>query len=228
MRLDHFRSMVERLAGEVPPQYLEGIAAVEVSPKTLPHPVHPHVFTLGECIPIDTGTDQVLSRVVLYHGSFSELSRERADFDWQTETWDTLLHELRHHVEWQAESDALGDYDWAAEQNFARGSGRPFDPVFYRSGERAAEGVFRVDDDVFIERTVSRSPPRQAAVTWHGRHYTVTVPEAPPPLFLSLEGLAHPPSGEVVMVFHRRPRLWDLLRRPAAVTQERARAEPVE
>ena len=220
--------MVERLAGEVPEQYLQGIAAVEVSSKTIPHPFHPHVFTLGECIPIETGSDHVLSRVVLYHGSFSELARERDDFDWQAEAWETLLHELRHHVEWQAETDSLGEYDWAAEQNFARGAGHPFDPAFYRSGERSAEGVYRVDDDVFIERLVSGVLPTEVEVTWHGRRYVVAVPEARPPLYLALDGLAHPPSGEVVMVFRRRLRLWDLLRRPGTVTQERASAEPVE
>src|SRR5713226_1669483 len=152
MRFDDFRLLVERLLREVPPAYLDGVVVVEVSPKAVPHPVRGDVYTLGECIPLEwsgNGAD-LQSRVVLYHGSFAALAR-LGDFDWREEAWETLSHELRHHLEWRANSSALEAYDWAAEQNFARQEGHPFDPVFYRSGEKIADGVYKVEDDVFIE-----------------------------------------------------------------------------
>ncbi|UCF39654.1 MAG: metallopeptidase family protein [Gemmatimonadota bacterium] len=227
MRFEHFRSMVERLAADIPEQYLAGVAAIDVSPKTIPHPLDAHVYTLGECIPIDTGTDEIQSHVVLYHGSFRELAAERAGFDWRHEAWDTLLHELRHHVEWRARSEELEAYDWAVEHNFARAAGRPFDPVFYQSGERVAEGVFRLDDDVFIEQVV-RERPAVAEFVWHGGAYRVAVPSRPLPLYLLLDGLDHPTSGDVVLVLRRKPRLRDLFRGAPPVTQEHARVESAE
>jgi hypothetical protein len=226
MRLDHFRDMVERMAAEVPPDYMVGVAAIEVSPKSLPDPVRAGVYTMGEWIPFDIGSDEVVSRVVLYHGSFLELSRERPDFDWRDEAWETLLHELRHHLESKARATELESYDWAVEQNFARLDRQPFDALFYRSGEVVTEDVYRVDDDVFIERVVRELPP-VVEVHWHGARYAAPVPEGALPLYLALDGLAHPPSGDVLVVFRRKPSLWDLFRPTPAVIQVRAHAESV-
>src|SRR3989441_4121362 len=151
MRFDDFRQLVERLLREVPPAYLDGVVVVEVSPKAVPHPVRGDVYTLGECIPLEWSGNgaNLQSRVVLYHGSFAALARV-GGFDWREEAWETLSHELRHHLELRANSRALETYDWAAEQNFSRQEGQPFDPLFYRSGEKIADGVYKVEEDVFI------------------------------------------------------------------------------
>jgi hypothetical protein len=141
MQLSDFRSLIERLLAGVPPEYRAGVVVVDVSPKSVPHPIHPDVYTLGECIPLEWSGDgsDLESRVVLYHGSFAALSR-LGDFDWREEAWETLTHELRHHLEWRARVGALVAYDWAAEHNFARHEGRPFDPAFYRAGEKIEPG----------------------------------------------------------------------------------------
>src|SRR3990170_152168 len=124
MDLRGFRALVDRMVAAVPPKYLDGVFAIEVSPKTVRHPVYPSVFTLGECIPVEAAEDPPPSRVVLYHGSFQELARERRDFDWRAGAWETLTHELRHHLEWRARSGGLDAYDWAAGQHFRRARGR--------------------------------------------------------------------------------------------------------
>src|SRR6266516_2529216 len=106
VRLDDFRSLVERLEREIPPEFTGGVVAVDVSPKALPHPVHGDVYTLGECVPLEwsgSGAD-LHSRIILYHGSFASLAR-LGGFDWREETWETLTHELRHHLEWRANVD---------------------------------------------------------------------------------------------------------------------------
>src|SRR5262245_42748828 len=135
MRLDDFRRMVQDMAAQVPSAYLDGIAAIDVSPRTVPHPSRSHVYTMGECIPLDVAADPAPSRVVLYYGSFKSLATERPDFDWRAEAWDTMTHELRHHLEWRANAPDLERYDWAAEQSFARSEGERFDPTFYLAGE---------------------------------------------------------------------------------------------
>jgi len=218
MRFDDFRQLVERLLREVPPAYLDGVVLVEVSPKAVPHPLRGDVYTLGECIPLEwsgNGAD-LQSRVVLYHGSFAALAR-LGDFDWREEAWETLSHELRHHLEWRANSGALEAYDWAAEQNFARQEGQPFDPLFYRSGEKIAEGVYKVEDDVFIENWEEGRPSGERFEgVWHGRLYHVSLPGGVrPPAFLTLEGLDEPPPGEAVLVVARKSSLGDVWHRPA-------------
>lgn len=200
----------------MPAEFRDGIVTIEASPKTVPHPVRAEIYTLGECIPLEwsgSGAD-LQSRVVLYHGSFQALAR-LGEFDWRAEAWETLTHELRHHLEWRANVAALEAYDWAAEENFKRHEGQPFDPVFYRSGERVAEDVWKIDDDVFVEGG--------AEFTWHGRRYRVRI-EAKPPAFLTLEGLEEPPPGEAVLVVPRKATLFNFWRRPV-VTQAVVKVE---
>jgi hypothetical protein len=44
---------------------------------------------------------------------------------------------------------------------------------------------------------------------------------------VALDGLDEPPSGEVFLVFRRKPRLMDLVRSPDAPGMERTHVEPV-
>lgn len=224
MQFDDFRSLVERLQGEIPREFHGGVVAIEVSPKTVPHPVRAEIYTLGECIPLEwsgSGAD-LQSRVVLYHGSFQALAR-LGEFDWRVEAWETLTHELRHHLEWRANVAALEACDWAAEENFKRHEGAAFDVAFYKSGERLADGVYKVDDDMFIEGVGSGE---WYPLMWHGLSYRVPMPaRAVPPAFLTLEGLDEPPPGDAVLVVPRRASLFTFWRRPvvtqALVTVER-------
>ena len=231
MKYADFRTLVDALAREVPADFRDGIVAIEVSPKSVPDPVRGGVYTLGECIPLEWSGNgaNLQSRIVLYHGSFAALARpDAAKFDWRREAWDTLAHELRHHLEWRADVGALEAYDWAADQNFARAEGQPFDPVFYRSGERVAEGLYKVDDDVFIETREEGRGKGEEVIAWHGRSYRVPMPRgARPPLFLALDGLLTPPAGDVVVVVPRRPSLLDLWRRRRGVTHHVVVVEPI-
>ncbi len=226
MTRDDFQQLVRQLVREIPDHYLEGIAAIDVSPKTIPHPLLADVYTLGECIPVHGDADTLVSRVVLYHGSFGALARRQENFVWRDEAWDTLTHELRHHLEWQADADDLEQYDWAAEQNFARLEGEPFEPTFHLVAERIVTGVYRVDDDVFIDHVVRTRPDRHELV-WHGARYTVTVPAAPLPIFLTLEDVPEPPPGELVLVIRRKPGLRDLFRRVRRASEASAVVTPV-
>ena len=223
MRLADFQSLVRRQADEVPAEFLDGVLEVTVSPRTLPHPTRPGIYTLGECVPLlteDPGPEGVQSRVVLYHGSFSALARIDEEFDWVAESWETLTHELRHHVEWRANVPDLEAFDRAGEENFARLDGEPFSPGFYRDGESPAPGVYRLDQDFFLEQAHARLPAT-AHFSWHGSRWLVPVPgEAFLPAFLSVDGVTEPPPGELVLVLRRKPRWLDLFRRrPAEVFQ---------
>jgi hypothetical protein len=214
MRLADFETLIRRLCDEVPAPFLDGIAEVVVSPRTVPHPERTEIFTLGECVPLPvhlgSGVDGIQSRIVLYYGSFAALAHAQNEFDWRMEAWQTLTHELRHHLEWRARAPDLEDFDWAVEHNFARQEGEPFDPTFYLSGETRSSGEYQVEDDVFIEQIVRALPP-VASFEWGGRKYSATVPEgAELPCFLTLDGVADPPEGDLILVLRRRPGVLDL------------------
>lgn len=208
---------MRRQATEIPAEFLEGIAEIVVSPRTVPHPDREEIWTMGECIPIpvDDGDPRHLqSRVVLYHGSFQALARDTEGFDWPGEAWETLTHEVRHHVEWKARVPDLEAFDQAAEANFARQDGQAFDPVFYRDGIRLGEGTYQVDDDVFLEQIVSRRPPA-VRIRWQGSNYEVVIPEeAAPPAFLTLEDVHDPPPGELILVLQKKGGWLRLFQRP--------------
>ena len=226
MQLPDFRKMVEGMVGEIPADYLEGIAGIEVSPRTVPHPGRNDVYTMGECIPIDVGGDPAPSRVVIYYGSFCELARSHRDFDWRAEAWETITHELRHHLEWKARAQDLEEYDWAAEQGFARADAEAFDPLFFLEGERIGDDTYQVDDDVFFDRMVARLPEVEE-IEWAGRRYRVPVPAEAMPLYLLLQGIPDPPPGDLILVFRRRAGLLDLFRGARRPTEREARVEPV-
>jgi hypothetical protein len=215
MRLADFETMVRRLCDEVPPHFFEGIAEVVVSPRVVPHPERAEIFTLGECVPLpvelSSDAEGIQSRIVLYHGSFAALAAIQQGFDWQQEAWETLTHELRHHLEWRARAPDLEDFDWAVEHNFARQDGEPFDPTFFLSGTVQTEGNYQVEDDVFIDQIV-RDLPDAITFDWRGRSYRAALPvEAELPCFLTVDGVEDPPEGDLVIVLRRKPGVRDLL-----------------
>lgn len=218
-----FEAMVRQMSGEIPADYFDGVTEVVVSPRAVPHPTRAGIFTLGECIPLpleDGAPAAVQSRVVLYHGSFRALADLDPTFDWREEAWETLTHELRHHVEWRARRDDLEALDRAAEANFARHDGEPFDPLFYLDGDAPVPGVHEVDGDWFLDHVVRRVPD-QLELGWHGRRYAVAIPAtATLPAYLLVTGVADPPPGDLVAVLRRRPRFSDLFRPTALFTAE--------
>ena len=217
LTLADFEALVQRLKGEIPADYLRGVADITVSPRAVPHPESPDVFTMGECVPLlvvmEDDDDADSSRIVLYHGSFAALAQLNPEFDWEDEAWETLTHELRHHLERRAGEYGLETYDWAADQNFARRDGESFDPGFYLDGERLAPEVYHVEGDVFIDRRVANLR-HEVEFEWQGRTYRVTPPpDMTLPAFLTIvHADAKAEDGDLILVLRRRPGLRSLLK----------------
>jgi hypothetical protein len=235
MRRRDFEAMVGGMADELPPDFHDGIVGIEVTAKTVPHPVRAGIYTMGECVPHAFGTPgdetaQLRSTIYLHYGSFAALASGAPGFDWRREAWETLTHEVRHHLEWRANAPALEALDEAVEANYARQDGEPFDPLFFHDGEPVAPGVTKVEDDVFVDLPLGRLDWRRAGggaapFVWHGRSYRVTLPaELPDVLFVTVDGVEPEPAGALIVVVRRRPGLWDVFRRPA-VGQLEARAQ---
>lgn len=230
MDFQTFEKRANELYAGVPAHFLEGIDGLEVSRRTEAHPTLPDVYTLGECLteqyPSEFGgAGEVRSIVVLYYGSFLALSRLDEEWDWEAELYETLMHEVRHHLESLATEDELEEIDFAEDQNFARREGERFDPFFYRSGKRRGAGEWEVDGDVFLEVPLRDGAEREIRVDWRGQSLVVAAPEPVGDVhFLAIEEWAD--KGEVfaVLLPRRRWREWlrsMLTRRPLEVLESR-------
>ena len=133
-------------------------------------------------------------------------------FDWREEAWETLTHELRHHVEWRARTPDLEDLRLGGGAELRAAGRRGFDPGFYLDGDSPVPGVYEVDGDYFIDHVV-RTPPAEApsGLAW-GPLQAPRPAGLHLPAFLTIEGVVEPPPGELLLVLRRKPRLTDLFR----------------
>ncbi|MEX2582235.1 MAG: metallopeptidase family protein [Gemmatimonadota bacterium] len=234
MNFETFRRRAEEIFDDIPPDYREGVDGLEVVRKTVTHPTLAEVYTLGECLsdfyPSDYGgPGEIRSRVVLYYGSFLELARSKEGWDWEEELFETVTHEVRHHLEHLASEDALEAMDYAEDQNFARRDGEPFDHLFYRSGKQIETGAYEVDGDVFVERAVSKESGDVLDVEVKGKSVRFDVPaEASEAHFVRIPEHGVDITGDLFVVLLRRKGLWEtissvLRRDPVRVLKSEAR-----
>ena len=240
MRFEDFERFAHDAYAEIPEQYRAGVDGLVVRRDALAHPELPGVYTLGECLTeehlSDYGSaDTTRSVIALYWGSFQQLSRKNPDFDWEGEAWETLTHELRHHLESLAGDDALEGVDYAADETFKRLEGEPFDPWYWQHGDPVAPGLYRVEGAWYIEREWDPEVFERAAeidFTWQDRSYRIAAPEELGDVhFVLLEGLPEAEGG-VELVLVRRRGWWENVKRlvvggETLILESTARALPV-
>lgn len=185
MKYARFEEVAQEAFDSIPPEYKEGIDGLVVSRKVERHPTLPEIYTLGHC---DTeaylsdwqSPETTRSKVVLYWGSFLELSRLDPDFDWEAEIYETVEHEVRHHLEWLAGEDQLEDVDYAMDESFKRGEGLDWDPWYYQRGEHAGAGVYIAEDQVYLEVEMTAQAFEAADTVpfrWQGRTWEIDRPD---------------------------------------------------
>lgn len=124
MTYREFQKLAERLWAEIPEAFKQGLQGVHVLLEAKPEPGLPGVWRLGEYLdpgpPSALGGFEGLGRhIALYYGSFLAVADE--GFDWEGEVWETLLHELRHHLESLAGRRDLVEEDLRRLAAFRRG-----------------------------------------------------------------------------------------------------------
>jgi hypothetical protein len=185
MNFEEFESEAHRMWAEIPAEYKEGIDGLVVKREVQVHPEHDDYYTLGMCFtePYPSsymGPDSTRSILALYHGSFVRVADGDPGFPWEEELWETITHELRHHLEFLAEDDELEALDYALEQSFRRDRGESFDPWFHQSGIPLGPDYFRVEHDVYVERrwrSEGAGAPGSVEFDWDGVRWRVSVPE---------------------------------------------------
>jgi hypothetical protein len=241
VKFAEFEREARRAYEEIPPEYREGIDGLAVLPDALPHPTLGGIYTLGMCLTESypsgwSGPETTRSTVALYHGSFEKLARQDPGFDWEGELWETLTHELRHHLESLANEDQLEAVDYALDETFKRGDGLDFDPWYYQSGDEVSEGIFRVEYDFYIE--AEWTPERdfrdgRVPFRWHGQGWSIPLPEDPADVhFIWIDGIDVGPGTLQLVLVRRRPFLDNLRavfkKEPPEVAESEAVAEPEE
>jgi len=125
MEFPAFRAMVEEMVEGIPEAFLRDLQGVHVIEDPMPEEGYVDVWRLGEYL--DPGPESFLGggdglgrHVALYYGSFVEVADGDPEFDWEGEAWETLTHELRHHVESLAGDGRLIEQDILDAQDFER------------------------------------------------------------------------------------------------------------
>ncbi|MBW7915946.1 MAG: metallopeptidase family protein [Trueperaceae bacterium] len=125
MSFEEFREMVAEMLDEIPQEFLRGLGGVHVLPEARVEPDYDDVYRMGEYL--DPGAEDFLGageglgrHVAIYYGSFVAIADGDPDFDWEDEAWETLTHELRHHVESLAGEDWLVQDDVERARDFPR------------------------------------------------------------------------------------------------------------
>jgi hypothetical protein len=120
-----FRAMVAEMVEEIPPAFMRDLQGVHVIEEAMPEEGYVDVWRLGEYL--DPGPESFLGageglgrHVALYYGSFVEVGDGDPAFDWEEEAWETLTHELRHHVESLAGDGRLIEQDVLDARDFPR------------------------------------------------------------------------------------------------------------
>ncbi len=221
MKFKEFEKAAREAYDRIPDAYKAGVDGLVVSREAPMHPDLDGVWTLGECVTEEYasdwgGPDTTRSQVVLYWGSFQHLARRDDHFDWGDELWETLTHELRHHLESLAGEDDLEGVDYAADQTFLRDEGRDFDPWYYQHGEEVAKGVYQVERALYVEQVWREDAfLARESLTFEleGRTWQVPRPEALGDVhFVWVHGVVDPPES-VELVLVRSRRWWEDVRR---------------
>lgn len=140
----------------IPARFRVGVSAFVVDPGAYKMGV-PEDYVYGYCEPdpvFEAVQAEITSRIVLFYASFVFISRDEPDFDWEYELWETIRHELQHHLEWRAGVDHRGDEDDWEEQVSRRLAGLPFEVDYHRHGLQLDRNVWLTVDDLHIEVAV--------------------------------------------------------------------------
>lgn len=230
MKYQEFERVAEEAFDAIPDQYKEGIDALVVSRETVRHPTLPDIFTLGYCdteaYPSDwSGPETVRSIIRIHYGSFQRLAALDPDFDWEAEIFETVQHEVKHHLEYLAAEDQLGDVDYVLDESFKRAEGLEFDPWYWQRGEPVGHGAYVAEDQVYVEVSLTAAEMEEARAVlfkWRGRSYAFDPPDELGDVHFVwiTEGVERPPPWlEVVLV--RKRTWWEDVKRLVSSSRNR-------
>lgn len=125
MTYPDFKATIEAMVDDIPAEFTRGLQGVHVLEQAKLEADFDDVWRMGEYL--DPGPESFLGghpglgrHIALYYGSFVHIAAAEPDFDWEAEIWETLTHELRHHVESLAGDGSLIQEDLRRNAEFRR------------------------------------------------------------------------------------------------------------
>lgn len=125
MSFEDFERLLAEMVDDVPDEFLRGLQGIHAIEEPKEESEFVDVWRMGEYL--DPGPEQFLGggdglgrHIALYYGSFVRVAEGDDAFDWEDELWETLTHELRHHVESLAGDGGLIEDDVERAREFPR------------------------------------------------------------------------------------------------------------
>jgi hypothetical protein len=123
MTYQEFKQAAEAMLADIPDEFTRDLQGVHVLTEAKLEEDFDDVYRMGEYL--DPGPDSLLGpgkglgrHIALYYGSFFAISEADPEFDWEEELWETITHELRHHVESLAGDISLIEEDHLQHETF--------------------------------------------------------------------------------------------------------------
>ena len=111
---DRFCELADELIGQIPEEYQQGISGIYVSPEEVKDEEIPGVYVLGHY----HHGGYLEPWIDIYYGSFRRVFRKLPLGRLEAELWETITHEIRHHLEGNAGLHMLEIYDQQLKEYF--------------------------------------------------------------------------------------------------------------
>ncbi|MFN3265673.1 MAG: metallopeptidase family protein [Deinococcales bacterium] len=111
-----FQQRLQEMIEIIPERFMKNLQGIHCFPEIKHSPEQRGLVRMGEYL--DPGFESFMAAGVhigrhinIYYGSFVAVARYNPDFDWEEQLWETLTHELQHHLESQANDQSLIEWD---------------------------------------------------------------------------------------------------------------------
>jgi len=111
---DQFSTITEDLVRQIPDKFKKGIAGIFVTPGAVVDDEFSDVYVLGHY----TSGGYCEPSIDIYYGSFRKIFSGLSLLQLQNEIWETIIHEIRHHLEENAGLQDLRIFDQQQKEYF--------------------------------------------------------------------------------------------------------------
>ena len=114
LSFDRFCDLADAIINQIPEMFKEGISGIFVSPEEFKDEEIPGVYVLGH---YHRG-GYLEPWIDIYYGSFRQVFRKLSPGQLEEQLWETITHEIRHHLEENAGLHTLAIYDQQLKEYF--------------------------------------------------------------------------------------------------------------
>lgn len=127
MTFPEFQNRLQEMLELIPEKFLTKLQGVHCFLEIKNSPEQRGLVRMGEYLdpgfePFMAGGVHIGRHINIYYGSFVAVAQHNPHFDWEAQLWETLTHELQHHLESQANDQSLIEWDRQQLEKFRQQS----------------------------------------------------------------------------------------------------------